>query len=157
MLPIISWARISYASSVAFDTVVLLLTLAKLHRTFSRTKAKIWQKIYRDNLIYFTLTAVTNITVLSIQALGPNHNVLKPMAMPFSILMTVTMASRVFFNLKLFEQKLQEQAAGKVLGNQLVKSIHETYGNRLCPGEGEIKGTSNRLHQGYVIRWPNDL
>jgi hypothetical protein len=152
MLPVISWTPICYASSAAFDAVVLLLTLVKLCKNFSKTKAKLWQQLYRDNLVYFILTAVTNITVLSIQALGPSHDMLKPMATPFSILMAVTMGSRVFLNLKPFEQKLQEQTAGKVPGIQPVRrSIHETNGNRASPGVGEFTGRSNRLQQGYVI------
>jgi hypothetical protein len=102
MLPIVSWASISYASSVAFDS----LTLAKLHGNLAATtKSKIGKQIFRDNLIYFTLTTVTNVTVLSIQALGPKYDMIKPAAVPFSTLMTVTMGSRVFLNLKLFDQR----------------------------------------------------
>ncbi|THH01469.1 hypothetical protein EW026_g1239 [Hermanssonia centrifuga] len=85
MDPIISWAPISYASSVAFDTVILVLTLAK------------------DNLRYFMLATATNIAVLSIQALGAEHDMIKPAAVPFSTVMTVAMGSRVYLNLKLYD------------------------------------------------------
>jgi len=112
MLPIVSWAPISYASSVAFDTVVLVFTLAKLHGNLATTKSRVGRQIYRDNLVYFLLTAVTNITVLTIQALGPKFDMIKPTAVPFSTLMTVTMGSRVFLNLKLFDQRQQNAAAG---------------------------------------------
>ncbi|GLB43620.1 hypothetical protein LshimejAT787_1401320 [Lyophyllum shimeji] len=112
MLPIVQWAPISYASSVAFDTVVLIFTLAKLHGNLATTKSKVGRQIYRDNLVYFLLTAVTNITVLTIQALGPSFDMIKPTAVPFSTLMTVTMGSRVFLNLKLFDKRQQSAAAG---------------------------------------------
>ncbi|KAG5636305.1 hypothetical protein H0H81_008476 [Sphagnurus paluster] len=112
MRPIVSWAPISYASSVAFDTVVLLLTLAKLHGNLATTKSRVGKQIYRDNLVYFLLTAVTNITVLSIQALGAEYDQIKPTAVPFSTLMTVTMGTRVFLNLKLFDKRQERAAAG---------------------------------------------
>ncbi|KAF5385015.1 hypothetical protein D9615_001025 [Tricholomella constricta] len=112
MLPIVSWAPISYASSVAFDTLVVVLTLAKLHGNLATTKSRVGKQIYRDNLVYFLLTAVTNITVLTIQGLGPRYDMIKPTAVPFSTLMTVTMGSRVFLNLKLFDQRQQNAAAG---------------------------------------------
>ncbi|KAG6846404.1 hypothetical protein H0H93_014134 [Arthromyces matolae] len=112
MQPIVSWAPISYASSVAFDSVVLVFTLAKLHGNLATTKSKVGKQIYTDNLVYFLLTAATNITVLSIQALGPSYDMLKPTAVPFSTLMTVTMGTRVFLNLKLFDQRQEKANAG---------------------------------------------
>jgi len=115
MLPIVSWAPISYASSVLFDSVVLILTLAKLHGNFTTTKSQVGRQIYRDNLLYFVLTAATNITVLSIQALGPAHDMIKPTAVPFSTLMTVTMGSRVFLNLRLLGQKQKPSSVGSPL------------------------------------------
>ncbi|RDB19402.1 hypothetical protein Hypma_013481 [Hypsizygus marmoreus] len=138
MLPIVTWAPISYASSVAFDTVVLVLTLARLHGNLATTKSKVGKQIYRDNLVYFLLTAVTNITVLSIQALGPSHDLIKPTAVPFSTLMTVTMGSRVFLNLKLFDQRQQKAEAGIPLSI----SSH---------GNGSQNRTITSSHQNVVI------
>jgi len=104
MLPIVSWAPIGYASSVAFDAVVLLLTVSKLN-TNRATSSKVGYIIYRDSLMYFLLTAATNITVLVIQALGTEWDLIKPTAVPFSTLITATMGARVFLNLKLFNQR----------------------------------------------------
>lgn len=104
MQPIVSWAPISYSSSVAFDTVILILTIAKLNASRA-TRSNVGSIIYRDSLLYFLLTAVTNITVLIIQALGPGSDLIKPTAVPYSTLITVTMGSRVFLNLKLFNQR----------------------------------------------------
>lgn len=112
MLPIVSWAPISYASSVAFDTVILLLTLAKLHGNLITAKSQVGKQIYRDNLTYFALTTVTNITVLTIQALPSSFDMIKPTAVPFSTLMTVTMGTRVFLNLKLFDRRREHAAQG---------------------------------------------
>lgn len=139
MLPIVSWAPISYASSVAFDTVVLVFTLAKLHGNLATTKSQVGKQIYRDNLIYFALTAVTNITVLSIQALGPKHDMIKPTAVPFSTLMTVTMGSRVFLNLKLFDQRQQRVADGIPLSI----SSHGSSNNRLLTGNHVAEAKSS--------------
>lgn len=112
MQPIVSWAPISYASSVAFDSVVLGFTLAKLHPNITMTKSAVGRQIFRDTLMYFILTAVTNITVLSIQSLDSSHTLIKPTAVPFSTLMTVTMGSRVYLNLKLLEHRRQREQMG---------------------------------------------
>lgn len=111
MDPIVSWAPISYASSVAFDAVVLAFTLFKIGSE-SRQQSRIGYVIYRDSLGYFLITAVTNITVLSIQALGSSHDLIKPTAVPFSTLITVTMGSRVFLNLRLFNQRQERVNRG---------------------------------------------
>ncbi|KAF7371250.1 hypothetical protein MSAN_00760800 [Mycena sanguinolenta] len=111
MKSIVSWAPISYASSVGFDVIVLLLTVAKLNPNMGERSA-ISQQIYRDNLLYFLLTAATNITVLTIQGLDDSFALIKPTAVPFSTVITVTMAQRVYLNLKLFHQRQQRKDAG---------------------------------------------
>ena len=111
MHPIVSWAPISYASSVLFDTTILVLTLLKL-RPALMAKSYVSRQIFRDTLMYFAITAVTNIVVLSIQSLGESHAMLKPTAVPFSTVMTVTMGSRVYLNLKLLEQRRQAELQG---------------------------------------------
>lgn len=108
MHPIVSWAPISYASSVVFDTTILLLTLIRLPRNLM-AKSYIGRQIFRDTLMYFTITTVTNIVVLSIQSLGESHSMIKPTAVPFSTVMTVTMGSRVYLNLKLLEKRRREE------------------------------------------------
>ncbi|EJD39077.1 hypothetical protein AURDEDRAFT_116274 [Auricularia subglabra TFB-10046 SS5] len=113
MQPIVSWAPISYASSVAFDVVVLALTVVKLRSNSSGfAQSAIARQISQDNLAYFLLTTVTNVTVLSIQALGDDYALIKPTAVPFSTVVTVAMAQRVYLNLKLFHQRNERAAAG---------------------------------------------
>ncbi|KAJ7141988.1 hypothetical protein C8R46DRAFT_1134502, partial [Mycena filopes] len=113
MKPIVSWAPISYASSVGFDVIVLALTFAKLKANIGTFgQSAISKQIYRDNLTYFVITAATNITVLSIQALGDSYALVKPTAVPFSTVITVTMAQRVYLNLKLYHQRQQARDAG---------------------------------------------
>ncbi|KAH8079793.1 hypothetical protein BXZ70DRAFT_901614 [Cristinia sonorae] len=112
MQPIVSWAPISYASSVAFDTTILLLTLAKVHTNLMMVKSAVGRQIYKDNVMYFLITAVTNVVVLSIQSLGSKHALLKPTAVPFSTIMTVTMGSRVYLNLKQLDKRRQREAEG---------------------------------------------
>lgn len=98
----------SYGSSVLFDTTILFLTIAKLPNIWT-TKARLGRQIFRDTLVYFTLTTVTNVVVLSIQALGQADSLLKPTAVPFSTVMTATMGSRVYLNLQLLEKRRRHQ------------------------------------------------
>ncbi|EIW55772.1 uncharacterized protein TRAVEDRAFT_59983 [Trametes versicolor FP-101664 SS1] len=111
---IVSWAPISYGSSVLFDTTILLLTLAKLPRNLAH-KSLVGRQIFRDTLMYFSITAVTNIVVLSFQSLGEAHSLLKPNAVPFSTVMTVTMGSRVYLNLKLLQKRREAESEGIAL------------------------------------------
>jgi len=113
MQPIVAWAPISYGSSVCFDIIILILTVAKLKANAgSFGQSSISKQIYRDNLLYFLLTAATNVTVLSIQGLDDSFALIKPTAVPFSTVVTVTMAQRVYLNLKLFHQRTQGVEAG---------------------------------------------
>lgn len=106
----------SYASSVAFDTCVLVLTLAKFHGNFNAAKSKVGRQVYNDNLMYFFLMTATNITVTSIQAQrDPKFDLIKPAAVPFSTLMTVTMGTRVFLNLRLFNQRQHQNLTANTL------------------------------------------
>ncbi|EKM53129.1 uncharacterized protein PHACADRAFT_259306 [Phanerochaete carnosa HHB-10118-sp] len=109
MHPIVSWAPMSFGSSVLFDSTILLLTIAKLPRTRT-TRSHVGRQIFRDTLMYFALTTVTNVVVLSIQALGEAHAMLKPTAVPFSTVVTATMGSRVYLNLRLLEKRRQVEA-----------------------------------------------
>lgn len=109
--PVAPWAPMSYASSVAFDTCVLILTVAKFRRNASAAGSKIGRQVYNDNLLYFFLQTAANIVVLSIQAQqDPRFDLIKPAAVPFSTLMTVTMGTRVFLNLRLFTQRQEQQS-----------------------------------------------
>ncbi|KZW02260.1 hypothetical protein EXIGLDRAFT_744705 [Exidia glandulosa HHB12029] len=113
MQPIVSWAPISFASSVAFDVIVLVLSIYKLRSNSSGFgQSAIARQISNDNIAYFLLTAATNITVLSIQALGDDFALIKPTAVPFSTVVTVAMAQRVYLNLKLFHSRTERIAAG---------------------------------------------
>ncbi|KAF9446749.1 hypothetical protein P691DRAFT_776625 [Macrolepiota fuliginosa MF-IS2] len=130
--PVVHWAPISYASSVAFDSCVLVLTLVKFHGNISAAKSNVGRQVYRDNLLYFVLMTVANVTVLSIQALrNPSFDQIKPVAVPFSTLMTVTMGTRVFLNLRLFNQRQHN------LSNSLPLSGKGQYSN---PSEGLSSG-----------------
>ena len=99
----------SYASSVAFDTCVFIFTVVKFRSNFDAFRSKVNRQIYNDGLLYFFLLTATNIVVLSIQTQqSPSFNLIKPAAVPFSTLMAVTMGTRVFLNLRLFNRR-QEQ------------------------------------------------
>jgi hypothetical protein len=87
---------------VLFDLVILILTISKIG---SQRGSSVGYLIYRDSLIYFILTTVTNIVVLVIQSLGPSFALTKAAVLPFSTIITATMGVRVFLNLRLFHQR----------------------------------------------------
>lgn len=91
MHPVPTWSPLSFSSSVAFDTVVLILTIGKIK---GAKLSGVAGQIFRDNLLYFVLVTVTNIGVLAIQSLGSNDTAVKPVALPYPTLMTSAMGSR---------------------------------------------------------------
>lgn len=138
MHDIVSWAPISYASSVLFDTTILVLTLIKLPRNLM-AKSYLGRQIFRDTLMYFTITTVTNIVVLSIQSLGVEHALIKPTAVPFSTVMTVTMGSRVYLNLKLLEKRRREEGESRSI--PLTQSDGYAHGQRTTEFRTTTEGT----------------
>jgi hypothetical protein len=107
MNPIVSWAPISYASSVGFDVIVLLLTIAKLRANNGNFgKSAISKQIYRDNLLYFVVTAATNIAVLTIQGLDDSFALIKPTAVPFSTVITVSIPLVIFLSIFTEENRM---------------------------------------------------
>ncbi|KZW02305.1 hypothetical protein EXIGLDRAFT_829494 [Exidia glandulosa HHB12029] len=113
MQPIVSWAPISFASSVLFDLSVLVLSIYKLRANAAGfAQSATARQISNDNITYFVLTAATNIAVLSVQALGDSYALIKPTAVPFSTVVTVAMAQRVYLNLKLFHLRNERAQAG---------------------------------------------
>jgi hypothetical protein len=115
MQPIPDWGNLSFISSVAFDVVILVLTLIKLPASIT-THSKVGFIVYRDSLLYFICTALTNLMVLTIQTLpdsgGLQVTMLKPMVIPFSTVVTVTLGSRVFLNLRLYKKREMHGTAG---------------------------------------------
>lgn len=123
-----SWNVISFASSVVFDSIILSLTLAKLKPNLTARQSGIGRRIFRDTLLYFIITTVTNIVVLSIEALQNQKTLIKGATIPFSTLMTVTMGSRVYLNLKLLEHRRRKEIEGIPLSNSGVSSEAATRG-----------------------------
>ena len=100
LLPLRSWAPLAYASSVVFDTAILVGTLV---RVFSDTThhSRVGKVLYRDSLTYFLIATVSNVAILIIYGMSdPGLDTVKPAALPFATLMTVTMGTRVYLNLK---------------------------------------------------------
>lgn len=103
VLPVVSWSLISYSSSVAFDVVIIILTLLKL--IVNRTQhLRIETHLYRVNLGYLGITAITNIVVLIIHTLGPDQDQAKRSAASFATLIAATMGARVFLNLRVLTE-----------------------------------------------------
>lgn len=94
--PVPTWQPLPFASSVLYDVVVLILTLAKLRG--DRIKAfSIGSQILEDNILYFVIVTATNIAALVINCLGAEHDDIKPVALPFPTLMTAAMGARCVF------------------------------------------------------------
>jgi hypothetical protein len=106
--PIVSWAPLRYASSLAFNTVILGLTIWKIP-DYQYAKSPVGYLIFRDSLVYFFLTTITNVILLSLQCLGKDANYIKRSSLPFSTLITTAMGCRLYLNLKLFNKRSESQ------------------------------------------------
>ena len=107
--PIPSWSTVSFASSFAFDSIVLGLTVAKLWPNKVLQDSRIGRQLFRDTLLYFSVTTVTNIVTLAIESLKNQPTLIQPATIPFSTLVTVAMGSRVYLNLRLLDQRERRQ------------------------------------------------
>ncbi|KAH9487378.1 hypothetical protein JR316_0001453 [Psilocybe cubensis] len=105
--PVPDWDPLPFASSVLFDTTVLLLTIIKTREDKIKSSA-IGNQILRDNIIYFVILSVTNIVVLVINCLGPKFDNIKPVTLPYPTLMTTAMGTRVYLNLRLYNKRRHE-------------------------------------------------
>jgi len=114
--PVPTWDPICLASSVAFDTTVLFLTLIKLRRDTMKSST-VGNQILKDNILYFVIVTVTNIVVLIIQSLpGEKYAFVKPVALPYPTLMTTAMGTRIYLNLRLYNlYKQRRQTTSETL------------------------------------------
>ncbi|PPQ91963.1 hypothetical protein CVT25_004437 [Psilocybe cyanescens] len=111
--PVPTWQPLPFASSVLYDVVVLILTLAKLRG--DRIKAfSIGSQILEDNILYFVIVTATNIAALVINCLGAEHDDIKPVALPFPTLMTAAMGARVYLNLRMYNKKVNGELSGSI-------------------------------------------
>jgi len=117
------WSPIGFASSVAFDSVVLLLTIIGLRGTQKTTN--IGRLLLNDNIIYFVIVTATNLFVLVIQSLQSTDSV-KPVVLPFPTLMTTAMGSRVYLNLRLFRSGMGNAEASIPLTSTSIPSAPRT-------------------------------
>lgn len=85
----VPWAPITHASSVVFNLLVLILAIAKF-KADRRQKSPIGRQLDCESLLYFVVTAAANIAVLSVQALGHAHDMIKPAALSFATIITVS-------------------------------------------------------------------
>jgi hypothetical protein len=138
------WGTISFASTVVFDLVILVLTLLKL-RAQTYQQSKLGFVVYRDSLVYFLCTAVTNIVVLSFQALDESQATLKPMVLPLSTIISVTLGSRVFLNLRLFMQRQSQKSKEKSMLHDIDHAGSEggSSRNNATRGTGESAGSAS--------------
>lgn len=99
-----STSSLSYASSVAFDLVIVTLTLTRIPRPLPfKSSGAIANTLYGDSLLYFITATIVNITVLTIESLKSDslsNQLLKPLFIPLSTACTAILASRVFLNLR---------------------------------------------------------
>ncbi|EIN08750.1 hypothetical protein PUNSTDRAFT_52234 [Punctularia strigosozonata HHB-11173 SS5] len=133
---LVSWAPISFFSSVVFDLVVFLLTLAKL-KNQDLKDSPYGRRVYLDSLLYVAATVGVNLMVAIVEALPARYNPLKSNVVPFSTVITVrlsfssrrsvagadacvcgsqvAMSQRVYLHLKLFHAR-QPRVLDKLRG-----------------------------------------
>ncbi|KAF9467043.1 hypothetical protein BDZ94DRAFT_1211400 [Collybia nuda] len=98
--PFVSWAPISHASSVVFNVAILIMGTLKFVDQGTQ-QSRINYLAYRNSMIYIAITTATSVAVLVVQSLDSDYQVTKRAMLPYSTLITATMGSRVFLNLKL--------------------------------------------------------
>jgi len=98
-----AWTPVSYASSVLFDTVILVLTIMAIRQ--EQKKTHLTKTFMTDNLCYFIAVTITNVVNLAIQSLEREHELEKATSIPWPTIITVAMGSRVYLNLRLFENQ----------------------------------------------------
>ncbi|KAF8521780.1 hypothetical protein BU17DRAFT_87685 [Hysterangium stoloniferum] len=91
ILPIPSWTLISYASSVLFDSAMVLLALFK-YKSSSISSGS----AYHIDTIYFALVLMVNLASLVIQTLAQDSNQVKLAASSFSTVALVITGARIF-------------------------------------------------------------
>ena len=137
-----SWNSISWGSSVAFDSIVLALTVAKLKPNLVMQKSAVGRQIFVDTLMYFSITAVTNIVCLVLEALTSSSLATKAAAIAYPPLMTAAMGSRVYLNLRLLERRRRKELEGLPLSSAIASS-------------GSSRGANSRYQPPYATEVEN--
>lgn len=107
LTPFVSWAPLSHGGSTLFNVAILIMAMLKSvdqRAQQSRTN----YLAYRNSMIYIAITTAASVTVLVVQSLGSDHQMVKQAILPFSTLITATMGARVFLNAKLAKATSQQ-------------------------------------------------
>lgn len=100
LLPFVTWAPLSHASSFVFNSTILILMVLKFSEQYNQ-QSKVAFLAYRHSLAHVTIVTATSVTFLIIQLLAPEYKLSKQVALPFSTLVMATIGARVFLSLRL--------------------------------------------------------
>lgn len=115
--PMVSWAPICFAMSVAFDSIMLILVIAKLPSRLSQ-KSRIAHIFYRDSLLYFLATTTTNIIIMAIVAQGDSFSYIKAVSIPWNTVITYAMGTRTYLHLKMSKEQEMTPSVARLLPSQ---------------------------------------
>jgi hypothetical protein len=111
-----SWSALSYGTATAFDTLVLICTIATHRRSGSAARrSSIMTCIFRDGILYFLFVTVANIIALGMNLTPASLSYYRSFATPFSSFAVVVGGERVFLNLRLMgidHRKRAQASAG---------------------------------------------
>ncbi|KAG6813869.1 hypothetical protein H0H92_006276 [Tricholoma furcatifolium] len=98
--PFMTWTPLGYALSFVFNITVLTLMLAKISQQRDQ-QSNFLRIAYNDSLTLMSIATGASLTVLIIQCLGPDYQLVKQIAQPFFTLITATMGARIFLILRI--------------------------------------------------------
>jgi len=111
-----SWSALSYGTATAFDTLVLICTIATHRRSGSAARSSsIMTCIFRDGVLYFLFVTIANIIALGMNLTPASLSYYRSFATPFSSFAVVVGGERVFLNLRLMgidHRKRAQASAG---------------------------------------------
>jgi len=92
-----------YGASVAFSTVILFITVLKVHQLCRFGQAKLMRVIMRDNLVYFVVILCECLAALLLYtSLPTRHSTLRALLVDHSRVMATIATSRIVLNLRGF-------------------------------------------------------
>jgi hypothetical protein len=145
LLPLVPWAPLSYATCFVYNAVILMLTIRKIPL---QTKSPVGYLLFRDSLVYFVCTTITNLVVLAIQSFSANLNLnqMKPTATPFATLITTAVGCRLFLNLKMLNQGKEAMTPSATIGSfQSPPAIAEKFHGKPLALLGRGKSSPKQL------------
>jgi hypothetical protein len=108
---LVKWSPLAWASSVAFDVVLLAFVFAKVPAN-AATRIKLDRLIFKDGLLFFIMLTSVHIMILALVLTDSSMQTVKSMIRPFTVTITYAMGTRIYLNLKAYVEKKDRVAQG---------------------------------------------